>query len=271
MNGWKQEKRFWQAMWALRQSALTMRDLKGVNMKMEMGSSVPTWWTPVAWIYLLVCLVSAGVLLYQVYGRGQKPQDRVMAPIWPISALFLGPIAFLLYARWGQGQSGALPADERAPLGTGALIVMALLPGAAASTLAHLVGVPVVFGAGWTIAGLALWAVALFILVLATALLFVFEYLALSQARQDRPTGRQTASLFLGSLFTVLAFDLGMVGWMLFLFTTDTMKPTTNVVFTLQMQVGMVLGMLTAAPIAAWLVAKSRDGREARTTLTPPA
>ena len=227
-------------------------------MNMEMGSSVPAWWTPVAWTYLLVCLVSAAVLVYQVYGRGQKPQDRVMAPIWPISALFLGPIAFLLYARWGQGQSGAVPMVGRAPLGTGALIVMALLPGAAASTLAHLVGVPVVFGAGWTIAGLALWAVALFILVLATALLFVFEYLALSQARLERPTGRQTASLFLGSLFTVLAFDLGMVGWMLFLFTTDTMKPTTNVVFTLQMQVGMVLGMLTAAPIAAWLVTKSR-------------
>ena len=160
-------------------------------MKMEMGTSVPAWWTPVAWIYLLVCLVSAAVLVYRVYGRGQKPQDRVMAPIWPISALFLGPLALLLYARWGQGQSGS--AVGRVPLGTGALIVMALLPGAAASTLAHLVGVPVVFGAGWTIAGLALWAVALFILVLATALLFVFEYLALSQARQDRPTGRQTA------------------------------------------------------------------------------
>ena len=240
-------------------------------MKMEMGSSVPAWWTPVAWIYLLVCLVSAGVLVYQVYGGGRKPQDRVMAPIWPISALFLGPVALLLYARWGREEERSGSVVGRVPLSTGALVVMALLPGAAASTLAHLVGVPVVFGAGWTIAGLALWAVALFILVLATALLFVFEYLALSQARQDRPTGRQTASLFLGSLFTVLAFDLGMVGWMLLLFTTDTMKPTTNVVFTLQMQVGMVLGMLTATPIAAWLVAKSRNGGDARTILTPPA
>ena len=227
-------------------------------MNMEMGTSIPAWWTPVAWIYLLVCLVSAAVLVYRVYGRGQKPHNRVMAPIWPISALFLGPVALLLHARWGQGEEQSGSAGGRVPLGTGALIVMALLPGAAASTLAHLVGVPVVFGAGWTIAGLSLWAVALFIAVLATVLLFVFEYLALSQVRQEPPTGRQTATLLLGSLFTVLAFDLGMVGWMLFLHTTDTMKPTTDVVFTLQMQVGMVLGMLTAAPIAAWLVAKSR-------------
>ena len=234
-------------------------------MDMDMTSMLPGWWTPLAWIWFGVCLLSAAVLAYDIYGRGHRQQPRVMEPVWPISALFLGPVALLLYSRWARSHNSAAGTSRFAR------IVLALLPGAAASTVAHLIGVPVVFGAGWTIAGLSLWAVALFILVLATALLFVFEYLALSQARQDRPTGRQTASLFLGSLFTVLAFDLGMVGWMLFLFTTDTMKPTTNVVFTLQMQVGMVLGMLTAAPIAAWLVAKSHDGREARTTLTPPA
>ena len=240
-------------------------------MNMDMGSSLPAWLTPVAWIYLLVCLVSAGILVYTVYGRGRKPQDRVMAPIWPISALFLGPIALLLFARWGQGHERSGAAGDRVSLGIGPLIVMALLPGAAASTLAHLVGVPVVFGAGWTIAGLALWAVALFIAILATALLFAFEYLVLSTTRRTRPTGRQTATLFLGSLVTVLAFDIGMVGWMLFLNSTDTMKPTTDVVFTLQMQVGMVLGMLTAAPIAAWLVARSRKSGSTNVVLTPPA
>jgi len=199
-----------------------------------------------------------------------------MAPIWPISALFLGPIALLMYARWGKGyrQSEVIETTEGVSPGTeslkiGPLIVMALLPGAAASTLAHLVGVPVVFGAGWTIAGLALWAVALFIAVLATALLFAFEYLVLATTRRVRPTGRQTVTLFLGSLLTVLAFDIGMVGWMLLLNSTDTMKPTTDVVFTLQMQVGMVLGMLTAAPIAAWLLAKSRGGGS--TPFVPPA
>ena len=173
-------------------------------MNMDMGSSLPAWLTPVAWIYLLVCLVSAGILVYTVYGRGRKPQDRVMAPIWPISALFLGPIALLLFARWGQGHERSGAAGDRVSLGIGPLIVMALLPGAAASTLAHLVGVPVVFGAGWTIAGLALWAVALFIAILATALLFAFEYLVLSTTRRTRPTGRQTATLFLGSLVTVV-------------------------------------------------------------------
>jgi hypothetical protein len=240
-------------------------------MKMEMGSTLPAWWTPVAWIYLVVCLVSAGILVYRVYGRGQKPHDRIMAPIWPISALFLGPVALLMYARWGQGPSAPGAASETVPLGTTALIVMALVPGAAASTLAHLVGVPVVFGAGWTIAGLALWAVALFILILATALLFLFEYLASSETRRVRPTGRQAVVLLLGSLVTVLAFDLGMVGWMLFLFTTNLMKPTTDVVFTFQMQVGMVLGMITAAPIAAWLVARSRVNAGTNSVLTPPA
>lgn len=49
---------------------------------MDIGSSLPAWLTPVAWIYLVACLVSAGVLVYTVYGRGHRPQNRVMAPTW---------------------------------------------------------------------------------------------------------------------------------------------------------------------------------------------
>jgi len=130
-------------------------------MEMDLGSPLPFWLTPVAWIYLVSCVISAGVLVYAVYGRGQRPKNRSMAPIWPISALFLGPIVLLMYARWGKGyrQSGVTETPESVSPGTeslktGPLIV--LLPGAAASTLAHLVGVPVVFGAGWTIAALVL-------------------------------------------------------------------------------------------------------------------
>lgn len=219
-------------------------------MDMDMTSMLPGWWTPLAWIWFGVCLLSAAVLAYDIYGRGHRQQPRVMEPVWPISALFLGPVALLLYSRWARSHNSAAGTSRFAR------IVLALLPGAAASTVAHLIGVPVVFGAGWTIAGLSLWAVALFILVLATALLFVFEYAASAGVRQGQPAGQQAGRLLFGALITVLAFDVGMVGWMLYLHANTLMPPITDVVFTFQMQIGMLLGMFTASPIAAWLTAK---------------
>ncbi len=220
-----------------------------MDMDMDMMNTLPAWWTPAAWIYLLACVISAAMLSYEIYGRRPPQQIPAMKPVWPISALFLGPLTLLLYARWGRAQRQ----NDTAPRPTKMTwLLMALLPGAAASTVAHLIGVPLVFSAGWTIAGEALWAVALFILILATVMLFVFEAAAASGQRVNRPVG-----LFLGAFMTVLAFDVGMVGWMLYLHGGGLMQPITNVVFTAQMQIGMLLGMLTALPIAGWLTPKS--------------
>ncbi|UQN08051.1 DUF4396 domain-containing protein [Deinococcus sp. QL22] len=220
-----------------------------MDMDMDMMNTSPAWWTPAAWIYLLACVISAALLSYEIYGRRQPQQVPAMKPVWPISALFLGPLTLLLYARWGRAHRQNDTAPRPAKM---TWLLMALLPGAAASTVAHLIGVPLVFGAGWTIAGEALWAVALFILILATVMLFVFEAAAAAGQRVSRPVG-----LFLGAFMTVLAFDVGMVGWMLYLHSGGLMQPITHVVFTAQMQIGMLLGMLTALPIAGWLTPKS--------------
>ncbi|GGK18937.1 membrane protein [Deinococcus malanensis] len=219
-----------------------------MDMDMGMMNMLPAWWTPAAWIYLITSGISASFLAYDIYGRRQHPQIPAMKPVWPVSALFLGPLAILLYARWGRERR---PAEGPARHSSMTRILLALLPGAAASTVAHLIGVPLVFSAGWTIAGEALWAVALFILILATLMLFMFEAAAASGERAHR-----LATLFLGAFVTVLAFDVGMVGWMLYLHGTGLMQPITDVVFTAQMQVGMLLGMLTAFPVASWLIPK---------------
>ncbi|ACO48246.1 DUF4396 domain-containing protein [Deinococcus deserti] len=224
-----------------------------MDMDMSAMNMLPDWWTPAAWIYLIASVISAGFLAYDLYVRRRRLHVPAMRPVWVVSALFLGPLAILLYARWGLEL-----ADGRAGSTRMAWILLALLPGAAASTVAHLIGVPVVFGAGWTIAGDALWAVALFILILATLLLFMFDTAAATGERANH-----LVRLFLGAFFTVLAFDIGMVGWMLYLHGNGLMQPITDVVFTTQMQIGMLLGMLTALPVAAWLTPKPASGPQA--------
>ncbi|PTA66765.1 DUF4396 domain-containing protein [Deinococcus arcticus] len=232
-------------------------------MDMDMMSMMPAWWTPAAWMYLVTSLISAGLLAYGIYGRRHPQQVRALKPVWPVSALFLGPLALVLYARWGRvrAQGGSSQRNRVTWL------LLALLPGAAASTVAHLIGVPVVFGAGWTIAGETLWAVALFILVLATLMLFMFEVAAASGER-----AHGLVKLFLGAFFTVLAFDVGMVGWMLYLHGNSLMQPITDVVFTAQMQIGMLLGMVTALPLALWLTPQPvAAGSEPQPTADRPA
>ncbi len=69
-------------------------------MDMNMGNMIPGWLTAVSWAYLGLAFLCAAVILYDVYGRGYRQRVRVMEAVWPITALYFGPLALLLYYRW---------------------------------------------------------------------------------------------------------------------------------------------------------------------------
>jgi hypothetical protein len=136
--------------------------------------------------------VSAGILLYDIYGRGYRQRLRAMEVVWVTSALYLGPLAVLTYSRWGrprsekwQDQYGDAP-EKSLPVAA----AIGGLTGGAASALAHVVGVPLVVLSGLTIAGLDLWAMILVMAVMATALLFAFEYFFSTVRSAGSPRGR---------------------------------------------------------------------------------
>jgi len=128
-----------------------------VNMD-EMGAMIPVWLTVVSWIFVGLALLCAVAILYDVYGRGYRQRVRVMEAVWPITALYFGPLALLLYYRWGRPRSerwqkehGSSPEKSLpAAAATGGT------PGGAASAIGHVVGVPLVVLSGLTIAGEAL-------------------------------------------------------------------------------------------------------------------
>ena len=201
---------------------------------MEMMNSVPTWLTVAAWAYIAVAVLSAAFIAFDIFGRGNRQSSRAMNAVWPVSALYLGPIAVLLYRRWGQRQ------DAPTVAATG-------LAGGAASALAHLVAVPLVIASGVTIAGLDLWVMILVIAVLATALLAAFEAAA----------GKRVAFAAVIAFVTVLAFDVGMGGWMLLLHFSENMPAASTMAFWFLMQFGIVLGTLTALPVVRWLASRN--------------
>jgi hypothetical protein len=226
-----------------------------VNMD-EMGTVIPAWLTAVSWAYVGLALLCAAAILYDVYGRGYRQRTSVMELVWPITALYFGPLALLLYYKWGRPRSekwqkehGALPEKSLpAAAATGGT------PGGAASAIGHVIGVPLVVFSGLTIAGEALWVMILLIAVIATLLLFVFEYFFSTVPTRGLPSGKGLGVALLIALVTVLAFDVGMGGWMLVMHFLLFMPPLTDVTFLFLMQVGLILGFLTGYPAVLWLL-----------------
>jgi len=222
----------------------------------EMGTMIPWWLTAVSWVFVGLALLCAAAILYDVYGRGYRQRTSVMSVVWPITALYFGPLALPAYYRWGRPRSekwreehGATP-EKSLPAAAAA----GGTPGGAASAIGHVLGVPLVVFSGLTIAGLDLWAMILVIAVIATALLFAFEYFFSTVPTRGLPRGKGLGVALLIALVTVLAFDVGMGGWMLVLHFLFFMPPLTDVTFLFLMQVGLILGFLTGYPAVLWLV-----------------
>ncbi len=223
---------------------------------MDMNNVIPGWLTAVSWVFVGLALLCAVAILYDIYGRGYRQRTSVMGVVWPITALYFGPLALPAYYRWGRPRSekwrkehGDTPEKSlSAAAATGGT------PGGAASAIGHVLGVPLVVFLGLTIAGQALWVMILFIAIIATVLLFAFEYFFSTVPTRGLSRGKGLGVALLIALVTVLAFDVGMGGWMLVMHFLLFMPPLTDVTFLFLMQIGLILGFLTGYPAVLWLV-----------------
>lgn len=219
---------------------------------MEM-KALPWWVDPIATVFVALAVLTAIAVAYDVYGRGYRQRVRSMEAVWMLSALWLGPFALPLYARTGRPRTSKWQAEHRSDgeLALPAAAASGGLPGGAASLVGHVLGVPIVLAAGWTLFGVAMFAMIAVIAVLAIAMLFAFEYS--TAARRD--VGAKTVwAALLVSTVTVLAFDVGMGGWMLLLHFNEILPPLTSVNFLFLMQIGIALGFLTGYPAVALLL-----------------
>jgi ABC-type Co2+ transport system permease subunit len=219
-----------------------------------MESRLPGWLTPVAWTFLGLAIASAAVIAYDIYARGNRHNRPVDELVWLGSALYLGPFALVPYARHRRSSMAVHVSVDRPTTGRRPVAADGL-PGGTASAIAHLIGVPLVIASGLTIAGIDLWVMILVIAVLAMALLFVYERAATGVGGPAISVGAAVAA----AAMTVVAFDIGMGGWMILLHFNDWMPAATEASFWFLMQVGIVLGLITGYPVVAWLVRRGRS------------
>ena len=54
----------------------------------------PEWLTVIAWIWLRVAFITSGLILFDIFVGGHRQQMGMMEPVYPITALYIGPLAF---------------------------------------------------------------------------------------------------------------------------------------------------------------------------------
>ena len=203
-----------------------------------------------AWIALALAVASAAFIVWQTWARGNRLQMPIMEVVWPVTALYLGPVAVWAWRRWripkGEGM-------QDRPLPTAAALAVGHC--GAGCTLGDIVGSSLVFLLGLELAGLALWPELAVDFVLALSLGVIFQYWTIAPMRGLGLRDGLVAALKADTL-SLVAFEVGLFAWMilvqLVLFPEGLHPDEAG--FWFMMQVGMILGFITAYPVNWWLV-----------------
>lgn len=249
----------------------------------------PIWLTIVAWIYLSVCFVCAGVLAHDIFINGKRQPMGVMDAVFPITALYFGPFALAFYWRWARVPPRATAGGQTAHVATRMMamasnvqtapfsesqtmdgsgsfpsdkprwVVMATECSHCGSgcTLGDVIAELAIFALGLTIAGLTLPVEYIGDYVFAVGLGIVFQYFAIAPMRGlGVRDGLKAAAK--ADLISLTFFEIGLFGWMAlmaFVFFPAPHRLMPNAAaFWFLMQVGMMIGFFTSWPANAWLV-----------------
>ena len=220
---------------------------------------VPGWLTVLSWISLGVAFACAGLILLDIYGRGYRQHMWIMEAVWPVTALYFGPLALWAYFRWGRPQSNKWMEKHGDPpkKSFAATTAVGVSHCGAGCTLGDIIGSPtVVFVLGWKLFGLFLYAKYLVNYVLAYVFGIAFQYYSIKPMKGLSPRQGLLAAIKADTL-SLTAFQVGLYGWMaimqLVLFPVEQLHPDQGAYWFL-MQIGMILGFLTAHPVNWWLI-----------------
>ncbi|WP_378756563.1 DUF4396 domain-containing protein [Microbispora bryophytorum] len=212
----------------------------------------------VSWIAVAVAAASAVWILVDIYARGHRQRMGIMEAVWPISALYFGPVAVWGYRAWGRPMSDRWQKEHgdppERPFWT--KVAVGVSHCGAGCTVGDIIAETAIFLFGVEIAGRALWAEYAGDYILALALGVVFQYFALAPMRGLGP-GRGLVEALKADFLSLTAFEVGLFGWMAlmsFVFLPGSPLHPGSPVYWFLMQIGMVIGFFTAWPMNIWLI-----------------
>jgi len=211
------------------------------------GTVRPDILQAIAWLSLGAGILCA-VLIAVDIARGHRQRMWIMNVVWPITALYAGPLALWAWLRVGrastregkpQWQSVALAASH---CGSGC-------------TLGDLIAEWFVFFVPLTLFGHAIFATWVLDYVAAFVLGIAFQYFTIKPMQGLSP-GQGLVAALKADTASLTAWQVGMYGWMAIvvfvIFGHELEK--TDPVFWFMMQIAMLGGFLTSYPVNWWLI-----------------
>lgn len=213
---------------------------------------VPQWLHLLAIISLSVGGLCAVVVLVDILD-GHRQRMMVMNVVWPITALYLGPIALWAYWYMSRTTSRTVNAhSEKKPFWQSVFVGSTHC--GAGCVIGDVLAEWMVFLSGITVAGSVLYASFVVDFSAAYLLGIVFQYFAIVPMRNlgFREGVREAIK---ADTISLIAFEVGMFVWMALVSKVLFAHPLhpNNVVYWLMMQIAMIVGFCTTYP-ANWLL-----------------
>ncbi len=237
----------------------------------------PEWLDFLSWLYLIASFACAAIIAVDEFRRPQKMM--IMNFVWPITALYFGPLAL-----WGYRKSGPkmtkqhsaqmqeeirrelqregprsvqeIRAEQSGP--SREQTAVAVCHCGAGCTLGDIGAEWWVFALGLSFAGGEFPARLLLDFLLAWGFGIVFQYLTIAPMR-GLSLGKGLVEAVRADTLSILSFEVGLFAWMALtyyvLFPGPHLNPT-QAVFWFMMQVGMILGFCTSYPVNIFLINK---------------
>jgi hypothetical protein len=202
---------------------------------------------------------SALVIVVDIYVRGYRQKMAVMDLVYPITALYWGPVALWFYFRHGRRSSmpmiETLGRPDPDSLPRWVVLSKAVSHCGAGCTLGDVAGEWLVASLGLMIAGKSLLADIPMDFVWAWTLGVVFQYLTIVPMRSMSKLQGIWAAVKADTL-SILAFQVGLFGGMAIyqLLLWPEPLPKTTATYWMMMQLSMILGFFTAMPVNALLI-----------------
>ena len=200
---------------------------------------------------MISAAVCALVIILDILG-GHRQKMWIMDVVWPVTALWSGPVGLWAYFQWGRLSTRNGPKKSK-PFPV--MVAVAATHCGAGCTLGDIAAEWIHFAAPFTIAGVAMFGAWALDFGLAFLIGIAFQYFTIAPMRHLQFRDGLIQALKADTL-SLTAWQIGMYGVMaLVRFVVFGAEiPKTNPVFWFLMQVAMGAGFLSSYPVNWWLL-----------------
>jgi hypothetical protein len=202
--------------------------------------------------FLCALLILADIL------AGNKQPMMIMNFVYPVSALYAGPLALWFYYRVGKKDTMKNIKDKQMPMHKKPFwqsVTIGTLHCGSGCTLGDILAESFLLWVPVTLFGSILAGTWVMDFVFAFVVGILFQYYAIKPMRKIS-SGTALVAAVKADTLSLTCWQIGMYGWMAIVFFVMFSYKIPVTLFWFMMQIAMLFGFLTAYPMNWWLIRK---------------